>query len=357
MGASPEVVQNLRILGLPSDATAEDVRVAFRRLAKTYHPDVAGKKYSRKFEQISNAYAILKELQQEEFFHADDSTCGEAVNSAQDTGAFKNNAPWFRFSLRNALGKPFAWYRKRQERIGAEKEQMRRAMEDAQKKILLDKETRIDAILNKGERQLDDLLSRKERELQRIGIQGLVLRLTSSRCHVRNLALAQVGELANKTEVFEALCKSLQKGDIDDKAARLVAALPLSQENHRKLARGLVTSACAMPDLLLSNLLHLNNTRAADRELMELYLNHAGAKGIASILRRWPNGAFVSETTLRRLISHKDASVLIAVLSAMKQRSISCPQGALKQLNAHLSHPDMGVRVWAKALLPAAVAS
>jgi len=69
MGVSVEIVQSLRVLGLPSDATADDVRSAFRRLAKTYHPDVAGRQYSRKFEQITKAYIILKELPQEEISH------------------------------------------------------------------------------------------------------------------------------------------------------------------------------------------------------------------------------------------------------------------------------------------------
>jgi len=343
MGVSPEIVQNLRILGLPSDATADDVRSAFRRLAKIYHPDVAGKQYTRKFERISNAYAALKDLPLGEFFHAD----AGIAESTQDASVFKNDIPGFRLIFRNALEKPFAWYRKRQERIGAEKERSRRAVEDAKKRILLKEETRIDAILNRGERLLGDLLNRRERELRRVGIQGLALRLSSSRCQIRHMALAHVGELVNKTEVFEALLKSLQKWDIDDKTARIVASLPLEPEKHRKLAYSLASRP--MPDLLLSNLLHSHNP--ADRELMELYLNHAGARGITSILRRWPQGAFVSEATLCRLISHEDESVLIAVLSAMKQRSIPCPLGELKQLDAYLSHPNIGVRVWAKALL------
>jgi len=357
MEISAEIVQSLRILGLPSDATADDVRSAFRRLAKAYHPDVAGRQYSRKFEQITKAYTVLKELPQEGFSHV--HAHGGAAKNARDfsQGVFKNDI-WRRFSFRGALGKPLAWYRKRQERIvaekaeKAEKERLRRAAEDARKQALLEEEeARVNAILNRGERLLGGLLSRRKRKMRLVGIQGLALRLTSSHCQVRHLALAHVGELVNKPEIFEALFDLLQKWDIDDKTARLVAALPLKPENHRKLARGLAARAFTMPDSLLSNLLHLYNTSAAERELMELYLNHAGAKGVTSILRRWPWGTFVSEPTLCRLVSHEDASVLVTILSIMKQRSISCPEGALRQLNAHLSHPNIGVRVWAKALL------
>ena len=370
MGVSTEVVHSLRILGLPSDATADDVRSAFRRLARTYHPDVAGKHYSRKFEQITKAYSLLKELPQEEISHAHGEVSNHFSRSREterppksaweaSKGATKSakNNPGGRISFHGVLGKPFAWYRKRREHAGAEKERLRRAAEDARKKALIEKETRIDAILNRGERLLDDILSRREREMQRVGMQGLILRLTSANCQVRHLALASLAnfeDMVNKPEIFEALFDSLQKWEIDDKTARIVSALPLGSENHRRLVRGMAAKAAAMPDALLSHLLQLYNSRAADRELMELYLRHAGASGVALILRRWPQGAFVSAPTLCRLISHEDESVLVTILSAMKQRSIPCPEGGLGRLNAYLSHHNMVVRVWAKALLSSA---
>ena len=349
MGVPAEVVHSLRILGLPSDATADDVRSAFRRLARTYHPDVAGRHYSRKFEQITKAYAILKELPQEE---SSNETARPPKSASQnDVGR------WFSFG--GTLSRTFDWYRTKQERPGTEKETLRRAAEDAFKKTLIENEARVDAILNRGERMLEGLLSRRERETRRVGTKGLVLRLASGNCQVRHLALANLasltslGELANKPEIFETLSDSLQKWSIDDKTARLVSALPLTPDNHRRLACGLAVRASVMPDALISHLLRLYDSHAADRELLETYLSHAGASGIALILRKWPHGTFVSESTLRRLISHEDESVLVAVLSTMKQRSVPCPESALGRLSTHLSHPNVAVRVWAKALLPA----
>jgi hypothetical protein len=132
-----------------------------------------------------------------------------------------------------------------------------------------------------------------------------------------------------------------------------VSELPLKPENHHKLARGMTARGAAMPDSLLSHLLRLHNPRAADREILETYLCHAGASGAAIIARRWPRGKFISESNLRRLISHEDESVLVTILSAMKQRSIPCPKSSVERMNAHLSHPNIAIRVWAKALLPA----
>jgi hypothetical protein len=49
-----------RLLGLPDDAPVEDVRRAYRRLARRYHPDVAGGgPASERFKEITAAYNVL----------------------------------------------------------------------------------------------------------------------------------------------------------------------------------------------------------------------------------------------------------------------------------------------------------
>lgn len=46
------------ILGIPADASHEEVKTAYRRLAKQYHPDHAGGD-SCKFRDIQEAYSVL----------------------------------------------------------------------------------------------------------------------------------------------------------------------------------------------------------------------------------------------------------------------------------------------------------
>ncbi|MBA2882647.1 DnaJ-class molecular chaperone [Desulfosalsimonas propionicica] len=46
------------ILGIPADASHEEVKTAYRRLAKQYHPDHAGGD-SRKFRDVQEAYSVL----------------------------------------------------------------------------------------------------------------------------------------------------------------------------------------------------------------------------------------------------------------------------------------------------------
>lgn len=45
------------ILGIPQDATAEDVKRAFRKLAKVFHPDICGEEIF--FKELNEAYTVL----------------------------------------------------------------------------------------------------------------------------------------------------------------------------------------------------------------------------------------------------------------------------------------------------------
>jgi molecular chaperone DnaJ len=50
------------VLGLPRDASADDLKAAFRRLARQYHPDVnKGHDAEERFKEINEAYAVLSD--------------------------------------------------------------------------------------------------------------------------------------------------------------------------------------------------------------------------------------------------------------------------------------------------------
>ncbi|MDR1977309.1 MAG: J domain-containing protein [Synergistaceae bacterium] len=341
MGVSIKVVHCLRVLGLPPEATASEIRSAFRRLARTCHPDVAGKQGARKFEQITGAYTFLKNLTQEELRQGE----------LQQDGARRNEPAAGPKVFRWGWKKTLTWRQKRKERLKAEKGRKERVAREAEEKVRRAKEASIETILTHGEQAVEDLLNLMERETQSCNIQDLTLRLSSDLAQVRHLALSRLGTLVNRPELFDATLDLLQKWDIDEKTARLVASLPLNSENHQVLAKKLVDRASAMPDSLLIYLLRLQDSRTIDRELLERYLQKAAANGIVLILRYWPQGSFVSASVLRDLLSYESEVVLVPLLSAMKQRAVPCPEWGLERLNAHLSHPNVAVRIWAKALL------
>jgi hypothetical protein len=347
MGVSIKVMHSLRVLGLPPDATASEIRSAFRRLARTCHPDVVGRQGARKFEQITGAYTFLKNLTQEELRPEEPR---ERVGRNESSAA--SPAPEvFRWGWKK-WKKALTWRQKRKERLKAEKGRKERLAREMEEKIRQTREASVENILVRGEKAVENVLTLVERENQRCNVQDLLLRLSSSVPQVRHLALSRLGTLVNRAELFNATLRLLEKWDIDDKTARLVASLPFAPENHQALAKKLTDRAPAMPDALLLHVLRLQSASPLDRELLEQYLRKATPSGIASILRYWPQGPFVSASVLRDLLSHKSEVVLVPLLSAMKQRSIPCPEWGRQQLTAHLSHPNVAVRIWAKALLP-----
>ena len=50
------------ILGVASDATTDEIRKSFQKLARTYHPDINKESGAEeKFKEISEAYAVLSD--------------------------------------------------------------------------------------------------------------------------------------------------------------------------------------------------------------------------------------------------------------------------------------------------------
>ena len=48
------------ILGIPANSNQEDIKAAYRRLAKEYHPDYYGENYAP-FQVLQEAYSVLSD--------------------------------------------------------------------------------------------------------------------------------------------------------------------------------------------------------------------------------------------------------------------------------------------------------
>src|SRR5271167_2699250 len=58
------------ILGVPRTASAEEIKKAFRRLARIHHPDVAKNKAAgeAKFKEINEAYEVLSDAEKRQHY-------------------------------------------------------------------------------------------------------------------------------------------------------------------------------------------------------------------------------------------------------------------------------------------------
>ena len=93
------------VLGVAKDASEDDIKKAYRKLAKKYHPDMnpGDKNAETKFKEASEAYAVLsdadKRRQYDQFGHAAfdgtggfgisaifSATCSEISSAAEEEG-------------------------------------------------------------------------------------------------------------------------------------------------------------------------------------------------------------------------------------------------------------------------------
>src|ERR1700686_3654443 len=70
-----------KILGVPRSASQDDIKKAFRKLAREYHPDVAKDKKGgeEKFKEINEAYEVLGDPQNRSKYENLRTEAGEAA--------------------------------------------------------------------------------------------------------------------------------------------------------------------------------------------------------------------------------------------------------------------------------------
>ena len=96
------------VLGVGKDATPTEIQRSYRKLARTYHPDInKDPDAEARFKEIGEAYEVLKDSEKRTKY----DRYGKAWNSAQSTGAAPPGWDGFRFDFGSGGGGGFDFER------------------------------------------------------------------------------------------------------------------------------------------------------------------------------------------------------------------------------------------------------
>ena len=292
-----EILTALKTLGLEQGATPDEVRAAFRKLARELHPDVTGSKSDFRFKQITGAYNLLKNLTPEE------------LNINVKTSSKKNIYDYY----------------------------------SAEKKRRKDDE-KINSILEKYETEIKDNYSNSALN-SNLEMEAVIFRMKSKKLKVVNSALKHSGHLANKVEFRRAFVEVLKRPDIDESTADIVELLPFDDTTRKLIALDSAENSKNFPTGLIINLI------GNDTDVMESFLMYVKPDDVAVILRRWPSGKIMKQNIIRKLLESDDARILVPILGTMRTNFPSSARQNKKRLTELENHSSAAVRAWAKKLL------
>ena len=334
-----KIKSSLKTLGLDADASPDEIRAAFRELARIYHPDVAAPKDAWRFQQITGAYSLLKNLNFLENLDLNNLQPEDLENlkNLKDFKDFKN------FKADNANANEVE-----NENANANKdEEQTRAKNFAAK---------IDSILTRYENEIENFIANQNQEAEQAQVQELkdniIFRLNSQSSAVRNIAIKRIGSLINRDDVRQTLINLILNHGIDTESSRLIEALPMDADTRERIASSVCEKSAAFPSSLIIKLLDLRNLNNLNLNLnlIERYILCASPENLALILRYWPKDKILSDTTLNNLLRSSDANILVPLLSVMKQ---NFPQEAAKhqkRISELKEHSSPAVRAWARML-------
>ena len=333
-----KINSSFHLLGLKPGADARQIRSAFRRLARAYHPDVAGAFNTKKFEQISNAYLLLKNLTPEEL-----SLCETKPGHAAENTGGSFFARWKKSSAEKEERRE-AELRAKQEAEESAKEERERAISD-----------RIDSILGRCEREINSILKRKQNEKLNKEISDIIIRLEASRYEVRLMAMQKISKYINAKRVQEALLNMLDKYPVTGEILDLTDKLHLPREFMQKVIKIVSDNVKTLKEHeALPFIRKIIFMIADNKNVISSLLEHPSLKITELLIARWTFPVLPDEDVLKRIFSDiQNEKLIISTLNILKKHNKNrFPSWLTQKIEQFMTHDNVSVRLWAKAVSP-----
>jgi len=288
------------ILGLQPGAGFEDVKKAFRKKALLYHPDVAGEGCSLQFQQINEAYAVLKRALIDKF----------VVNAHS-------------FDSARAAAQARELFIKRQ----------------------------IENILLEAQKELSELVKTVDSDVE-IKLSDVLLRLQSRHPAVRFVAACHLGKMKWDPSYMDELMKDISKIALDDVVLELLLGFLEKAPVYfqRKILANIAMGAKGLQEEACIKLLYWGKRLGWDAKTLSPLLTHDSRRVAAIAVSMLPTADDVPLMVLMSLIERDDEEILVPLLKKMRgYRNLCYLRGRIRELADN--HPSLGVRAWAKWLV------
>ena len=324
-----------RTLGLRPGASWDEVKAAFRRLARVHHPDVAGPSGARRFSEITQAYMALKESISPGVMggRSDSVSCPES-----EIVSPKKESIWYRF-----IKKIFFRNDANEEQNVRENEVPRTANPG--------RDRFAESAIHLAESQLDQLFIKAEELKQRNKMDAFVRRLRSKHPAVVLLALQQLSLREMTDEIFRILTDHFKKVIPPTEVLGSLLNLFTHSDQAAELGRNLClhTAHYSASDAL--HLLRWLRRQKIRADCLPAFLSHSSELVVGGALAMWQQGeGLPDKATLGVLLQRKEYAILLPLLRILKREKISpWMLPAIDKISK--GHSSPAVRVWAASIV------
>lgn len=331
---------DFRTLGLMPGASWDEVKAAFRRLARTHHPDVAGPGSARRFAEITEAYMTLKETI---------SPGSPGFSHAHVSAAYAE--PPANVRAEPAGREPFLktlWRKLFSRKPNTEAEDASPPVQEDMPPVRV---RFIGSTISKAEAQMRQLLSRRSEMKTRSRTAAILCRLQSRHPGVVMLALKRLTPNEVNHEIRKSMVEHFAKYIPTSEVLESVLALFSRIGECQDLARAIAPHAGVFSQADALMVIKWLKRHNAPRECFCHFFAHSSNSVIAAVLNGWSSQHALPETSVvLSLLKQDDESLLVPLLHLLKRNKP--PYWAAPYIaKISAEHKSPVVRVWASAIV------